>query len=82
MSREEQEEEYRGGNESGRRLVLKWQARAGSPGYYRAGGGGLAPPYSNEVGLIAEAFNEKLQAQDSTNFFHVQDDLSAWLSGD
>lgn len=62
--------------------MLKWHQRAGSPGYYWAAEGGPAPPYGNEVGLIAAALNEKLQAQDSTNFFYVSDDLSAWLSED
>lgn len=71
-----------GGDESGCWLVLKWQQRTGSPGHYWAGGGGPARLYCNEVGLIAEAFNEKLQAQDLTNFFYVRDDLTAWLSGD
>lgn len=82
LNQEEQEERYWRVNESGCGLVLKWQERAESSGYYWARSVGRAWVYGNEVGLIAVGFNEKLQAQDLTNFFYVQDDLSAWPSSD
>lgn len=82
LKEEEQKERYWRVNESGCGLVLKWQERATSSGYYWARSVGRARMYGNEVSLIAVGFNEKLQAQDLTNFFYVQDDLSAWLSSD